>query len=108
MFSLHLKAHVSAPFVSRETRFDFASAVCDIMSAGNSYKFEPTPLNNAVIGMEWVVDAGNDWWVFFDRDDARLVRIQHRYGNEAATRALCTWIAYRRGMEVVEPPSAPA
>lgn len=99
--SLTLKSRSAAPFRSREERSEFAVMVADIMSAGASHKFEPTTLNNPVSGMEWVVDAGNDWWVFFDATNELQVRIQHRYGDVAATRALCDWIASRRGMEVL-------
>jgi hypothetical protein len=98
-----LKAHPTESYKTSEARQRFVRFVADLLSAGQR-EFSPQ-LHNAheELDLEWGVDSGNDWWVFFSRDDPTLVRIQHRYGAREALDPLCAWIAYRWRASIVQP-----
>ncbi len=97
---IRLKVRSVDAFKTQKDRDRFVRFVSELLSAGTS-KFEPYALNSGGGGLEWQVDSGNDWFVFFDSEDAQLVRIQHRYADEGALRPLAEWVAYRWRAEIV-------
>ena len=50
---------------------------------------------------EFVLDQGNDWWLYFDRSNPHVFWIKNRYEDLAAAEALMRWVAYRFGAEVL-------
>jgi len=102
MADLILKLHPSMSFSDKETRQRFVAFVARLLS-GEGREFEPQRLNRPVTDLEWTVDAGNDWWVFFDPQDRSRVRIKHRYDVAPALTSLGGWIAYRWHMTIETP-----
>lgn len=102
MSDLILKAHPSMSFADKDTRTRFVALVSQIINTEPT-SFTPEQLNKGSTDLEWCVDAGNDWWVFFDRDDKSLVRIKNRYDVKPLLMSLGGWIAYRWRMEVMTP-----
>lgn len=102
MAELVLKLKGNFTFGDFEKRKNFAQFVARILSGERP--FEPEELNaGRNKGMEWAVDPGNDWWVFFDPNDKQRVRLAHRNGVREAMMSLAGWIAYRHYCEVVTP-----
>lgn len=106
MAELIMKAHQAMSFSNRETRDQFVRFIADVLAAGRG-EFEPHQLNAASTDLEWGVDAGNDWWVFFDREDWSRVRIKQRYDVAPALVGIAGLIAYRWRMAVLTPQYAP-
>jgi len=100
MSDLILKAHPSHSFAKRETRDNFIKFVSELLSAGHM-PYEPSQLNAGTTDLEWQVDAGNDWWVFFDRNDPTLVRIKNRYDVKPMLMSLGGLISYQWRMTVL-------
>jgi hypothetical protein len=100
MPDLILKAHPSQSFAKKETRDNFVRYVTDLLSAGHG-TFEPEQLNVGTTDLEWCVNSGNDWWVFFDRNDPTLVRIKNRYDVKQMLVSLGGLISYQWRMTVV-------
>jgi hypothetical protein len=102
MADLVLKLKGDFAFGNYEARKDFARFVAGLLSSPNH--FDPQELNDGRNkGAEWTVDRGNDWWVFFDPNDKKRVRIKHRNDVREALTSLGGWIAYRYYCEVVTP-----
>lgn len=100
MSDLILKAHPSQSFVKKEIRDNFVRYVSDLLSAGHR-PFEPQQLNASTTDLEWTVDSGNDWWVFFDRQDPTIVRIKNRYDVKPMLMSLAGLISYQWRMTVL-------
>jgi len=101
MTDLVLKAHPSMSF-DKDTRERFARMVSKLIAAGSDRSGGHLEnLNRS--DMEWSVDSGNDWWVFFDPRDPSLVRIKQRYDVKPALMAIGGWLAYRWHMKVMTP-----
>lgn len=49
----------------------------------------------------WTLDAGNDWKVYFSKEDPGLFEIIHRYQKEEAIEGFTKWAAYRITGEIV-------
>jgi hypothetical protein len=95
-------------FSKASTRKDFLAFMADLLNAGHRRHvpaFEPYGLNTHSNDLSWVVDAHNDWWVFFEESDPQLVRVQHRYGDQDALQALCDWVCYRWRLTQVDEPA---
>lgn len=103
MTEVVLKLKGSFTFANQEKRADFAKFVASLLDSADQ-PFQPFELNaHNNNGMEWSVDRGNDWWVFFDPRDKQRVRIKHRNGVREALMSLGNWVAYRHYCEVVTP-----
>lgn len=102
MADLILKLHPSMSFSDTETRQRFVKFVARLLSV-EGREFAPLQLNGNVTDLEWSVDAGNDWWVFFDHDDWSCVRVKQRYDVASALTSMGGWIAYRWHMTVETP-----
>lgn len=100
MPDLILKAHPSHSFAKKDTRDDFIKYVSALLSAGRQ-PFKPYQLNAGTTDLEWQVDDGNDWWVFFDRHDPTLVRIKNRYDVVPMLMSLGGLISYQWRMTVL-------
>jgi hypothetical protein len=103
MAELVLKLKGDFTFGDFEKRKDFAKFVAGLLSGDRSFEPEEVNAHNKSGGMEWSVNRGNDWWVFFDPQDKKRVRIKQRYDVREALIPLGGWIAYRYYCEVVTP-----
>jgi len=100
MSDLILKAHPSQSFAKKQTRDNFVQYVSELLSAGHG-PFEARQLNPNTTDLEWQVDSGNDWWVFFDRNDPSLVRIKNRYDVKPMLMSIGGLISYQWRMTVL-------
>lgn len=99
---IEIKAEGPRSFKAAVNREAFVKLASGVVSAGTGGRtFEPYTMNSC--DRQWVIDAGNDWFLTFDPDDETLVRIRHRYGDTDALQALATWAAYRWRGTVVTP-----
>ncbi len=90
-----MKVKLRQPITSREEIAKFVSCVVQGRQEID-VPYQTTPRNIS----DWVLDSSNDWWLNF-KDD-HTFKIVHRYFDNDATEALCKWVAYRLGGEVVE------
>jgi hypothetical protein len=102
MSEMVLRLRGNFTFADKQNRKNFIELMSSLLNNKGS-RFEPYQLNESTTDLEWVVDAGNDWWVFFDREDKKQVRIRHRYDSREALIPLGGWLAYRHYCEVVTP-----
>lgn len=99
---IEIKAEGAYSFKSAENRQSFVNIAAGVLSAGGR-AFEPYKMNASTTDKEWVIDAGNDWFLIFDPADTTLVRIRHRNGDQGALQSLAGWLAYRWHGKVVPP-----
>jgi hypothetical protein len=102
MLDIVIRTEGAYSFKKAETREQFLTVVAGILSAGQR-AFVPYKMNGTTTDLQWVVDAGNDWFLFFDEKDSGLVRIRHRYGDRQGLESLAGWLAYRWRGTVVAP-----
>jgi hypothetical protein len=109
MADLVLEVHPTASFADKDQRQRFISFVVAMLAAGGSFgrPFEAYKMNGSTSDLEWVVDAGNDWFLFFDPENPLRVRIRDRY-DVPQLKVLGEWIAYRWRAKVVMPDGTPA
>jgi hypothetical protein len=88
------------PVKEGDERKQIAVFVSNTVDAGMNRGFVPYMPNER--NDFWTVDTGNDWKLQFDEKDPRKFRVWHRYNNIEAERAICGWLAFRLGGQVVE------
>lgn len=89
-------------FARRKQRDEFIQFVASVFQE-TGRPFVPQQMNEGSTDLEWIVDSGNDWWVFFVRDDKQRVRIRHRYDNMERLIPLGHQLAERFDMVVLTP-----
>lgn len=102
MSDLIIEVNEFQSFAKQSERQRFIAFMAAMLAAGGTgRRFEPYQLNPGSSDLEWVVDEGNDWWVFFDSENPLRVRIKQRY-DIPQLNVLGEWIAYRWRAKIVQ------
>lgn len=94
MFDISITVPTTHAFKDDNSRHRFVKLAAGVLSAGQR-EFSAYVMNGSTTVLEWVLDAGNDWFMFFEQSDATSVRIRHRYGDRKGLESLAGWLAYR-------------